>query len=96
MGDVAGEWNIIESAKFSVPATDDGDFVSPPFVKDANLRMCVNIVEKDWWRSEFLVSSSGNIDYRGRGGDFQYSVPVKAGQRAYLNFTTGKAEVKSE
>ena len=95
MGNAAGEWNIIESAKFKVPATDDGDFVSPPFVKDGPLRMCVNIDEGNWWHSEFIVSPSGTIDYRGRGGD-QYSVEVKAGEKAYLNFTTGKAEVKSE
>lgn len=93
MGDAAGDWNIIESAKFEVPATDDGDFVSPAFVKDAELRMCVNVDEGNWWHTEFIVSPSGTIDYRGREGD-QYRVNVKAGQKAYLNFTTGKAEVK--
>lgn len=93
MGDTAGDWSIMESAKFSVPATDDGDFVSPAFVKDAALRMCVNVDEGNWWHTEFTVSPSGNIDYRGREGD-QYAVNVKAGQKAYLNFTTGKAEVK--
>ena len=94
MGDAAGDWSIMESAKFEVPATDDGDFVSPAFVKDAALRMCVNVDEGNWWHTEFTVSPSGTIDYRGREGD-QYSVNVKAGQKAYLNFTTGKAEVRS-
>ena len=92
MGDAAGEWNIGESHKFTVPATKDGQFVSPAFAKDAELRMCVNIPGHDWWQAEFIITD-GNIDYRGKGGD-QARLNVKEGEKAYLNFTDGTGEVK--
>ncbi len=92
IGDAAGEWNIDASHKFTVPATKDGDFVSPAFAKDAELRMCVSIDPDGWWKTEFIVAN-GKIDYRGKGGD-QARLNVSAGQKAYLNFTTGAAEVK--
>lgn len=93
IGDCLGQWNIVPEGKFTVPATDNGDFVSPAFAASKELRMCVSLEGTDWWKTEFIVSPEGNIDYRGRGGD-QYRVTVEAGQKAYLNFTTGKAEVK--
>lgn len=92
IGDAAGEWNIDASHKFTVPATKDGEFVSPAFAKDAELRMCVSIDPDGWWKTEFIVAN-GKIDYRGKGGD-QARLNVSAGQKAYLNFTTGAAEVK--
>lgn len=92
IGDAAGEWNIDASHKFTVPATKDGEFVSPAFAKDAELRMCVSIDPDGWWKTEFIVAN-GKIDYRGKGGD-QARLNVSAGQKAYLNFTTGVAEVK--
>lgn len=93
MGDAAGGWSIMESAKFSVPATDDGEFVSPAFANDAELRMCVSIEGADWWKTEFIVRN-GVIDFRGRGDDQNPRVNVAAGQKAYLNFATGKGEIK--
>ena len=92
MGDTAGEWNINAEHKFTVPATEDGQFVSPAFVADAELRMCVNIDGFDWWKTEFIIAD-GKIDYRGRGGD-QARLNVGAGQKAYLNFTANTGEVK--
>ena len=92
MGETAGEWNINESHKFTVPATKDEAFVSPAFAKDAELRMCVSIDGFDWWKTEFIVAN-GQIDYRGKGGD-QARLNVSEGQKAYLNFTTGAAEIK--
>ena len=92
MGDAVGEWNIVPAGKFTVPSTDDGEFVSPAFAKDCELRMCVSLDGFDWWKTEFIIAN-GDIDYRGRGGD-QDRLNVTAGQKAYLNFATGKAEVK--
>lgn len=95
MGDAAGEWEIKDSHKFTVPATEDGVFESPAFAKDAELRICVDlkdIPDFAWWKAEFIIKD-GKIDYRGRGGD-QDRLNVKAGQKAYLNFATGAAEVK--
>ena len=94
IGDAAGEWNIADSHKFTVPETKDGDFVSPAFVKDAELRMCVIIPghEDNWWHSEFIITN-GKIDYRGKGGD-QARLKVTEGQKAYLNFTNNTGEIK--
>ena len=92
MGDAIGDWNIVPAGKFTVPATDDGEFVSPAFVNDCELRMCVSLEGFAWWQSEFIITN-GDIDYRGRGGD-QARLNVQAGQKAYLNFATGKGEVK--
>lgn len=93
MGETAGEWAIAPEHKFSVPADKDGDFVSPAFVADGELRMCVhpkdNVV---WWQAEFIVLD-GEIVFRGNGPD-QTRVNVGAGQQAYLNFTNGTGSVK--
>ena len=93
IGDVAGGWDIMESAKFTVPASEDGEFVSPAFVKDGELRMCVKFEGVDWWKSEFIIRD-GDISFRGRGDDQKPRVNVTAGQTAHLNFATGKGELK--
>lgn len=92
IGDAAGEWNIADSHKFTVPTTEDGVFESPAFAADAELRMCVSVDGFDWWNSEFMVFD-GKIEYRGRGID-QNRVNVKAGQKVTLNFTAGTGEIK--
>jgi hypothetical protein len=61
--------------------------ISQPFVKDAELRICVALPNIDWWNSEFIVLD-GKIVYRGRGGD-QERVNVTAGGKVTLNFETG-------
>ena len=92
MGDAAGEWNIADSHKFTIPTTEDGVFESPAFAADAELRMWVSVDGFDWWQSEFMVFD-GKIEYRGRGDD-QNRVNVKAGQKVTLNFTAGTGEIK--
>ena len=92
IGDAAGEWNIADSHKFTVPTTEDGVFESPAFAADAELRMCVSVDGFEWWQSEFMVFD-GKIEYRGRGDD-QNRVNVKAGQKVTLNFTAGTGEIK--
>ena len=93
MGETAGEWAIAPEHKFTVPTGKDEDFVSPAFVADAELRMCVHPKEGvEWWQTEFIVLD-GEIVFRGAGPD-QTRVKVGAGQRAYLNFTNGTGSVK--
>ena len=92
IGDAAGEWNIADSHKFTVPTTEDGVFESPAFAADAELRMCVSVDGFEWWQSEFMVFD-GKIEYRGRGID-QNRVNVKAGQKVTLNFTAGTGEIR--
>ncbi|MDR0658607.1 MAG: SusF/SusE family outer membrane protein [Mediterranea sp.] len=95
VGDVAsGGWSPGSNAadKFTVPADATGEFVSPAFVSDGNLRMSVVIPGADWWQTEFNIIG-GAIAYRGNGGD-QESVPVTAGQKAYLKFSDGTGRIQ--
>lgn len=86
-------WTIDEAGKFEVPATDNGDFVSPAFTGAGDVRMCVTVAGAgDWWKSEF-VGIDGKLEYRGNGDD-QQRVSVAAGQKAYVNFTAGTVEYK--
>lgn len=93
----AGNWSEQEAAaRFSVPTTATGEFVSPAFARSTTandyLRVYVKVPGMDWWRSEFMVFS-GKIEYRGKGGD-QPHVSASAGQKLKLNFTaeTGTIE----
>lgn len=93
IGECAGGWNVDAANLFSVPADANGDFVSPAFVADNEVRVCVHPKESiDWWKMEFIVFD-GKIAYRGNGGD-QDRVQGKAGQKLYLNFTKGTGEIK--
>ncbi len=93
MGDAANAgWSIDKTGLFTVPEAADGEFVSPGFAKDAELRICISITEKDWWRTEFMILD-GSIEYRGNGGD-QERVNVTAGQKAYLNFKDGTGRIE--
>lgn len=94
IGDVApvNDWTVNDANKFTVPATDNGEFVSPAFAADGQVRICVNFGGFDWWRTEFIVFGN-QITYRGNGGD-QDRVSVTTGQRAYLNFSAGTGEFK--
>ena len=93
-GECSGGWDVFDDArKFSVPADGTGEFVSPAFVKDDNVRMCVRPAKvSDWWRAEFNVIN-GKIAYRGEGGD-QPAVAGKSGQKAYLNFGSGAGRIQ--
>lgn len=91
-GDAIGNWNCKAENLFSVPADENGKFVSPAFVSNAKeLRMCVNL-GTDWWKTEFMVFD-GKIAFRGNGGD-QKRVSVTAGQKAYLDFKNNTGEIK--
>lgn len=87
-----------EGCMFEVPATADGEFISPAFTNDVSgdggARAYVMLPGHKWWHSEFIVGLDGKkISYRGTGGD-QDRVDGKAGQKFYLNFTTDTGEIK--
>lgn len=89
----AAGWEVAESGLFTIPETEDGKFVSPAFAADDEVRMCVKLDGVDWWRTEFVVTAKGQIDFRGAGDD-QARVAVKAGQKCYLNFGNGSGVYK--
>lgn len=97
-GDCAvGGWGTQfgEGTKFDAPADATGDFASPAFVKDGDIRMCVrpaNISAGDWWKTEFAVIG-GKIVFRGNEGN-QPAVAGKLNQKVYLNFSTGTGKVQ--
>jgi hypothetical protein len=94
IGDAASAgWNIDKSCLFTVPEDEGGSFVSPEFVKDAQVRMCVKLDEADWWQTEFIITGNGQIDFRGAGND-QPRVNVNAGQKCYINFGTASGSYK--
>ena len=95
----AGDFSEEEPwALFTVPATADGEFVSPAFANDVSgdggARAYAKLPGVDWWKSEFIVGLSGDkISYRGKGGD-QKRVDGKAGQKMYLNFSTDTGKIE--
>lgn len=97
-----GGWDLIPDNLFSVPATADGEFVSPaignavsggPSGSDPGVRICVKIPNADWWKSEFIIYDK-KIAYRGNGGDQTPRVAGAVGQKVYLNFTKETGEIK--
>ena len=98
-GDVSigAVWEATADNLFTVPATPDGDFVSPAAAADGVARMCVVLESTDWWRSEFTVSG-GTLVYRanlsGELSDNGYQCPVTAGQKIRINFKNGTGSVE--
>lgn len=98
MGDTSyNGWDaqLVEQDLFTVPGTADGEFVSPAFLKDGAVRICVNpkaVSAGDWWKTEFIIFD-GQIAYRGNGGD-QAAVQGKTGQKVYLNFGNGTGRIE--
>lgn len=89
-----GVWDELTGDTFTVPATADGEFVSPAFRADLPgnddngcVRVYVKIPTFDWWKSEFIVLPGETaISYRGNGGD-QARSGCNAGEHLYLNFS---------
>lgn len=96
-------WDELQAdAKFTVPTTANGEFVSPAFSQavsggatndDPGVRVYVKVPGFDWWKSEFIIYD-GKIAYRGNGGDQTPRVGGAAGQKLYLNFTAETGEIK--
>lgn len=92
-GDPSGGYDVFDDGrKFTVPANRDGEFVSPAFVADGDLRMCIKLEDIDWWKTEFVILN-GKIAYRGSGAD-QERASVTTGKKAYLNFMDGTGSVR--
>jgi hypothetical protein len=87
-----GNWEAKDEWKFTVPADGSGEFVSPALVSSGEVRLCINLPNTDWWRTEFIILD-GQIAFRGNGGD-QTRVQAAAGQKVYLNFTTGTGRIQ--
>lgn len=89
---------LLDGAMFTAPTTADGEFVSPAFTSDCpggdgdGVRAYVKVPGYDWWKSEFIIFD-GIITYRGTGND-QDRVAGAVGEKLYLNFSTGKGEIK--
>ncbi len=93
-GPTIGNWDCKKENMFTAPTTATGEFVSPAFVATDNVRMCVKLKDFDWWKSEFIVNKAGDIVYRGDDEKDPEKITVTAGQRCYLNFSTGKGSYK--
>ncbi|MDE6821765.1 SusF/SusE family outer membrane protein [Bacteroides acidifaciens] len=99
-GSTTGDsWAFTDEWKFAVPATKDGNFVSPAMTASGEVRMCFK-TDLDWWRTEFTLHD-GEIFYR----DFNlinswtekgdgYAIQGAAGDVIELNFTAGTGEKK--
>ena len=90
MGSTApvNNWTIDSHNAFTIPTTDNGEFISPAIAANGELRMCIKLDTYDWWKTEFMVTTGGRLSYRGKGGD-QSRVNVLTGQKVHINFTNG-------
>lgn len=87
---------------FTIPTAADGQFVSPTLSNTGKFRAYVKFSDttpenNNWWKAEFSLTADGGFQYRGRNGDGADVYPcleVEAGKKVYLNFATGKTEVK--
>ena len=104
-GAVAGHPNAQDPAwKLSMPVNADGWWASPRFVADGEVRAYVYVDQSsaEWWRTEF-TGHDGQLYWRdgelptGWAADMgsDYSLTGKAGQKLYVNFTTGQVLVST-
>ncbi len=101
IGDVAPDatWTKGIAANLFTVDNTAKTITSPAALKAGNIRMyatCplsqLDSPAADWWQMEFNVINS-KIEYRGKGGD-QAAVPVTAGQKAVLDFSTGAGSIQ--
>lgn len=96
-----GDWTDSNAAWAMTPSADkDGQWTSPAFTGDGELRAYIKIPGVDWWRTEFTLYKGNcywrNVDIPNNwandvGAD--YSVAGTAGQKLYVNFDKNTAEV---
>ena len=97
-----GAWTDGDAAwAMTAPADQTGEWTSPAFTGDGELRAYIKIPGIDWWRTEFTINAGKcfwrNVDIpdnwaQNVGAD--YSVSCTAGQKLYVNFDQNTAEVK--
>ena len=79
-------WSDKPEGLFTIPTSENGVFVSPAFIASDNVRMCVKLDGVDWWKTEFVIKTDGQLDYRAGGND-QTGVKVTQNQKCFINFT---------
>ena len=96
-----GNWDDAAAAwAMTAPADQNGEWVSPAFGGDGELRAYIKIPGLDWWRTEFTIFN-GNcfwrnlniVDSWSEAGD-GYSVTCAAGKKLYVNFDKNTAEIR--
>ena len=102
IGAAFGNWDEANDAlAMQAPADNSGEWVSPAFGGDGELRAYIKIPELDWWRTEFTIYK-GEVFWRdcnlvdnwakNKGAD--YSVACSVGQKLYVNFDKNTAKVE--
>ena len=96
-----GNWDDASAAwAMTAPADQTGEWVSPTFGGDGELRAYIKIPGIDWYRTEFTILN-GNCFWRndnivdswteiGEG----YAVSCSTGQKLHVNFDKNTAEIK--
>ena len=94
-------WGFADDNALTPPAEPTGEWVSPAFTANEELRVSVKVGSIDWYRTEFTVYN-GEVFWRKYnmpnnwadtlGAD--YSVKPAVGTKLYVNFDTNKAEVR--
>jgi len=99
IGDAFGGWTAETAANIFTVDNTAKTITSPATTAAGNIRMYTTCPlakaetpAVDWWQMEFNVIN-GKIEYRGKGGD-QAAVPVTAGKKAVLNFSTGAGSIQ--
>ena len=95
-----GTWEWNNNFLFTVPATENGDFVSPALSAAGEVRIAIKTTT-DWWRTELTLLDGKTIFYRdadlpdgwSKDKGAAYSIQGKVGQQIHLNFTTGEGSV---
>lgn len=103
IGDPAGDWTPGDPSHEMTPNAD-GIFVSPAFAAGGELRAYVAVDGVDWWQSEFTYNKNTqeitwrtdkqNIQFNWTDLGDEYSISCAAGQKLYVDFKNGTAEVK--
>lgn len=90
IGDCVGGWDLQEANAFTL---QEDKFVSPAIPNAGVLRMCVQLLDCQWWEAEFTLKDN-KIVYRGRGGEdaMKLNTP-NAGQTVSLDFKTGTGSI---
>lgn len=102
IGKAAGEnWEDASAAcAMTAPADQTGEWVSPTFGGDGELRAYIKIPGIEWWRTEFTIVE-GNcfwrnsliVDSWSEVGE-SYAVSCSTGQKLYVNFDKNTAEIR--
>ena len=96
-----GNWDDAAAAwAMTAPADQTGEWVSPAFGGDGELRAYIKIPGIDWWRTEFTIVD-GNCFWRNKNlidswseAGEGYAVSCTTGQKLYVNFDKNTAKVE--